>query len=525
MENADSGAGDTALSQRRERPARRRVRSRDLRATAVDGAPALRPARWSFAGRLAAAEWSDWPSVNRADDDDDEATVPEAPLPNRVRSVSSGSADGGSRLDWRDGSWAPREPRRSKARAADVEAGSGAAAAPAAVMARTLRASWWSLAATAGRFWQDGRRWTQRYVRWAGRSLAAPAAERRYRRTVSLRSAKSNSVPLAQRGTEQARRLARVLWARLAQALRDTAGLTLRAAATGQRWLYAVAQALRAVPTWMQAHRKEWTTYGCKPLWLAIALAHNAITIALHASEWLTRLALERLLHCVHSARADVATLIESIPCGGIVPRFSVLSCGPCRPLTCSPQERKLLVLDLDETLVHSSFKESRGCDLTLQVVVDDVPTMFFVRKRPHLELFMHIVQQWYDLVIFTASLRRYADPLVDALDPRGTLVKARYFRDDCIRRPPNQFVKDLTVVSADLGKVIIVDNSPASYALHAANALPIEAWYDDPFDEELLHLLPLLRSLSVLEDVRSVLSLRLTGGSLATRYQPLFST
>eukprot|EP00166_Cyanidium_caldarium_P005670 ctg_7054.g598 len=114
MENADSGAGDTALSQRRERPARRRVRSRDLRATAVDGAPALRPARWSFAGRLAAAEWSDWPSVNRADDDDDEATVPEAPLPNRVRSVSSGSADGGSRLDWRDGSWAPREPRRSK---------------------------------------------------------------------------------------------------------------------------------------------------------------------------------------------------------------------------------------------------------------------------------------------------------------------------------------------------------------------------------------------------------------------------
>lgn len=81
-------------------------------------------------------------------------------------------------------------------------------------------------------------------------------------------------------------------------------------------------------------------------------------------------------------------------------------------------------------------------------------------------------------------------------------------------------FVKDLTIVNPNLKDVIIVDNSPAAYASQPSNAIPIQAWYCDQEDEELLSLLPLLHALAFLNDVRSLLDLRLTGGALVARKQ-----
>jgi CTD nuclear envelope phosphatase 1 len=43
-----------------------------------------------------------------------------------------------------------------------------------------------------------------------------------------------------------------------------------------------------------------------------------------------------------------------------------------------------------------------------------------------------------------------------------------------------------------------------------ADNGIPIEGWISDPLDESLLDLLPFLDSLRYVDDVRSVLSLRI---------------
>ena len=56
--------------------------------------------------------------------------------------------------------------------------------------------------------------------------------------------------------------------------------------------------------------------------------------------------------------------------------------------------------------------------------------------------------------------------------------------------------MKDLSVIDSDLSRIILVDNSPASYKLNPANGLPIEGFVDDAGDEALLDLLPLLDSL-----------------------------
>jgi TFIIF-interacting CTD phosphatase-like protein len=53
---------------------------------------------------------------------------------------------------------------------------------------------------------------------------------------------------------------------------------------------------------------------------------------------------------------------------------------------------------------------------------------------------------------------------------------------------------------------VIIIDNSPNSYAFHTENALPIPSWYTDNSDTALYQLLPVLQKLSKVDDVRSFL-------------------
>ncbi|KAG0043530.1 Nuclear envelope morphology protein 1, partial [Linnemannia elongata] len=117
-------------------------------------------------------------------------------------------------------------------------------------------------------------------------------------------------------------------------------------------------------------------------------------------------------------------------------------------------------------------------------------------------------VSEWYKLVIFTASMAEYADPVIDWLDQSKTLFDKRYFRQACFLRN-GSYLKDLTVIDPDLSSVCLLDNSPMSYSLNKENGIPIDTWIDDPNDEALLDLLPFLDALRFTEDVRSVLSLR----------------
>ncbi len=69
-----------------------------------------------------------------------------------------------------------------------------------------------------------------------------------------------------------------------------------------------------------------------------------------------------------------------------------------------------------------------------------------------------------------------------------------------------NVFVKDLSLVGRNLKDSIIIDNSPTSYMLQPECALPILSWYDDPKDNALIDMIPLLIQLSKVEDVREAI-------------------
>ncbi|KAG5221340.1 protein phosphatase [Salix suchowensis] len=129
---------------------------------------------------------------------------------------------------------------------------------------------------------------------------------------------------------------------------------------------------------------------------------------------------------------------------------------------------RKCLVLDLDETLVHSSFKSIQQADYVVPVEIEYHWHNVYVIKRPGVDNFLKKMGEIYEVVVFTASLS-----------------------------------KDLSQLGRPIGDTIILDNSPASYIFHPNNAVPVSSWFNDPHDTELTDLVPFLTDLSTVDDVR----------------------
>ncbi|KAI1331341.1 NIF-domain-containing protein [Xylariaceae sp. FL0255] len=171
---------------------------------------------------------------------------------------------------------------------------------------------------------------------------------------------------------------------------------------------------------------------------------------------------------------------------------------------------RKCLVLDLDETLVHSSFKILHQADFTIPVEIEGNYHNVYVIKRPGVDQFMKRVGELYEVVVFTASVSKYGDPLLDQLDIHK-VVHHRLFRESCYNHQGN-YVKDLSQVGRDLKDTIIIDNSPTSYIFHPQHAVPISSWFSDAHDNELLDLIPVLEDLAGpnVQDVSMVLDVAL---------------
>ncbi|KAL7945116.1 HAD-like domain-containing protein [Trichoderma barbatum] len=179
-------------------------------------------------------------------------------------------------------------------------------------------------------------------------------------------------------------------------------------------------------------------------------------------------------------------------------------------PITPELKGRKCLVLDLDETLVHSSFKILHQADFTIPVEIEGNYHNVYVIKRPGVDEFMKRVGELYEVVVFTASVSKYGDPLLDQLDIHN-VVHHRLFRESCYNHQGN-YVKDLSQVGRDLKDTIIIDNSPTSYIFHPQHAVPISSWFSDAHDNELLDLIPVLEDLagSNVSDVSLVLDVTL---------------
>lgn len=120
---------------------------------------------------------------------------------------------------------------------------------------------------------------------------------------------------------------------------------------------------------------------------------------------------------------------------------------------------KKTLILDLDETLVHSSFKPFPfKPDICLRIGVDNKEHIVNVLKRPYAEEFLIRMSKCFELVIFTASVSPYANPLLDKLD-HHKVISHRLFREHCVN-VSGLYIKDLKKVGRNLKDTIILDVS-----------------------------------------------------------------
>ena len=175
--------------------------------------------------------------------------------------------------------------------------------------------------------------------------------------------------------------------------------------------------------------------------------------------------------------------------------------------------EKKTLILDLDETLIHSSYKPFNiKNDIIIKMKAskaldDDKHYLIHVLKRPYVDIFLSIVCDIFEVVIFTASMQEYANPIMDEIDAEKK-IKYRLYRDHCIKIDKDKYIKNLNLLGRDLKNVIIIDNNPTSYILNVSNGLPISSWESCQSDNELIKLIPLLQFLSKnnVADVRPII-------------------
>ncbi|KAF0734313.1 hypothetical protein AaE_009159, partial [Aphanomyces astaci] len=163
---------------------------------------------------------------------------------------------------------------------------------------------------------------------------------------------------------------------------------------------------------------------------------------------------------------------------------------------------KKCLVLDLDETLVHSSFKPIPNPDYVIPVEIEGHVHQVYVAKRPGVDEFMRKMAEFYEIVVYTASLSKYADPLLDQLDTHK-VIRFRLFREHCVHYE-GSYVKDLSLIDRDINQSIIIDNSPMSYLFHPRNAIGCSSFIDDMDDRELDSITTFLTEIRGVDDVRN---------------------
>ncbi len=148
--------------------------------------------------------------------------------------------------------------------------------------------------------------------------------------------------------------------------------------------------------------------------------------------------------------------------------------------------------MDLDETLVHYEESEGEGR----------------VNFRPFLDHFLSQMAKYYEIVIFTAAIQEYADPILNHIDPENKIILKRLYRQHTESIDNLYNLKDLSILNGDLKKTIIIDNIPENFTKQRANGIYIKSWYSDTTDTALKDLIPVLKDIALCKtpDVREYL-------------------
>jgi len=172
-----------------------------------------------------------------------------------------------------------------------------------------------------------------------------------------------------------------------------------------------------------------------------------------------------------------------------------------------SVKDKKTLVFDLDETLIHCNESTDIPYDVKLPIKFPHGEVIEAgINVRPYVYECLKELSQHYEIIVFTASHSCYANVVLDYLDPKQQYIHHRLFRDNCVVTEEGIYIKDLRVfANRNLQDVILVDNAAYSFGYQIDNGIPIVPFYENKNDQELRHLVPYLKFLSGVKDLREI--------------------
>jgi TFIIF-interacting CTD phosphatase-like protein len=199
--------------------------------------------------------------------------------------------------------------------------------------------------------------------------------------------------------------------------------------------------------------------------------------------------------------------------------------------------DKKLLILDLDGTLLHCLEVPNLIFDLSPEEPTNPYSScpeknedsftirgrLFWLRRRPYLDEFLRSLSSFgYELAIWTASDPTYAFAVIHRIWPNDIPLKFIWTFSQCDLMPVSFSRQQKPserkfLIRKDLRKVwrhkswgynkcntLILDDTPSTYSQNYNNAIPIKSYLGESDDTELKRLLPICESLMKVSDVRS---------------------
>lgn len=155
------------------------------------------------------------------------------------------------------------------------------------------------------------------------------------------------------------------------------------------------------------------------------------------------------------------------------------------------------LILDLDETLIHSiNLSKREFCtdhdNKILDIKILDINYGIYI--RPYVKKFLDYAIKNFKLCLFTASGDLYASEIIKAvgISDYFSLVLTR---EHCIKISEKFYLKDLSIFP-NLESVLIVENNLLSFAKHLSNGILLNSYCCDKSDTELFELIDYLEEL-----------------------------
>ena len=165
---------------------------------------------------------------------------------------------------------------------------------------------------------------------------------------------------------------------------------------------------------------------------------------------------------------------------------------------------KKLLILDLDETLIHATDDYQLEGDYDFKFELGgtkwswEQKTVYFVMKRPFLDEFLKYAFQNFNVAIWTAGGIDYARKIIEGIGITESSLEFFYTRNNCtikVDYASGMYYgeKRLSKVSKSMGwdleEMLIVDDVPETAVHNYGNLIRIRGFYGDNSDTELLKL------------------------------------